>query len=144
MIITIFADVDGTGSRTTCLLEIHGFLRWCQAWAHFVLRILVRWLEEPLVTMISRMVVFKMVYDTTIEVNEPSCPSEVRHPIIISHGANPIVRKFKFRFKFTTIFGSHKSFPHLSTRCQMSCSEEKTFSTGNHLPLVFTGTEKER
>ena len=54
-----------------------------------------------LVTMIN---VFKMVYDTTIyvELNEPSCPSEVRHPIIISHGANPIVRKFKFRFKFTT------------------------------------------
>ena len=48
------------------------------------------------VTTISRIVVFKMVDDTTIEVNEPSCPSEVGHPIIISHGSNPFVRKFKF------------------------------------------------
>ena len=68
----------------------------------------VRWLEEPLVTMISRIVVFEMAYDTTIEVNEPGCPSEVGHPIILCHRANPIVRKFKFRFKFTTISGSHK------------------------------------
>ena len=35
--VAVVADVDGT--RTTCLLEIHGFLRWCQASAHFVLRI---------------------------------------------------------------------------------------------------------
>ena len=62
----------------------------------------VRWLEEPLVTMISRIVVFEMAYDTTIEVNEPGCPSEVGHPIILCHRANPIVRKFKFRFKSTT------------------------------------------
>ena len=58
----------------------------------------VRWFEEPLVTMISRMVVFEMVYDTTIEFNEPGCPSEVGHPIILCHGSNPFVRKFKFRF----------------------------------------------
>ena len=68
----------------------------------------VRWFEEPLVTMISRIVVFEMAYDTTIEVNEPGCPSEVGHPIILCHGSNPFVRKFKFRFKFTTISGSHK------------------------------------
>ena len=52
--------------------------------------------------MISRMVVFEMVYDTIIEVNEPGCPSEVGHPIIISHRANPIIRMFKLRFKSTT------------------------------------------
>ena len=103
MIITINGDVDGTRSTTTCLLEIHGFLRWCQASAHFVLRIRCQMVRGTIVvTMISRIVVFKMVDDTTIEVNEPGCPSEVGHPIILCHRANPIVRKFKFRFKSTT------------------------------------------
>ena len=106
MIITINGDVDGTRSRTTCLLETHGFLRWCQASAHFVLRIRCQMVRGTIVvTMISRIVVFKMVDDTTIEVNEPGCPSEVGHPIILCHRANPIVRMFKIRFKFPTLYG---------------------------------------
>ena len=94
MIITINGDVDGTRSTTTCLLEIHGFLRWCQASAHFVLRIRCQMVRGTIVvTMISRIVVFKMVDDTTIEVNEPSCPSEVGHPTILCHGSNPFVKR---------------------------------------------------
>ena len=114
----------------TCLSDMQGFLSWCQASAHLLLNIGCS----------------SLLWDGNrcdddghhsgnddINSDSPLCSSKIGNSVVFCHRTSPM--------ELSKIKHTITSFrPNLSASSQMSCSDEKTFSTGSHFPPHFTGT----